>query len=324
MLVSHRTWTEFLRQPADPIWWAKKAIDYQRKTQDAFATSVERAQRLAESIWLISSQKLSNREAIRLLVSKRFLGHEPSRALALFTAREYKEYLRPADATFFQPKTRAELVRFLLRRRFTYYPEWMRKGASRKRDVDMDSLPESQIVQIVQQFMQRVSQGDSESDALRNIDTRYFLSAAGDIPEPLTPATYVKHRINRTRRVALPDEFIEWAVDQAVTFFQDQALPLSGGARPQTPMAFPDPRIERLRMQAERRIPESQFRLAKAFLCGEGVRQDLKRGLFWIALARRSGHAGAEHLFVKIAASMAGPSLERLQYAPCLLQLRIS
>ena len=312
MLTSHRTWTEFLRQPADPIWWAKKAIDYQRRTQGALATSVERAQRLAESIWLISSQNLSNHEAIKLLVSKQFLGHEPSRALAIFTAREYKEYLRPVDANFYQPKTRPELVRFLLRRRFTYYPEWMRQGASRKREVDMDSLPESQILQIVQQFLQRVSQGDSDSDALRNIVTRYFLSAAGDIPEPLTVVTYIKHRINRTRRVALPDEFIEWAVNQAVTFFQDQALPGTGGPRKQTPTVFPDARIERLRIQAERRIPESQFRLAKAFLCGEGVRQDLKRGLFWIALARRSGHAGAGLLFAKIRASMVGPSPERL------------
>ncbi len=330
MLASHRTWTEFLRQPADPFWWAKKAIDYQRRTEAAFAPSIGQAQQLAESIWLISTRKLSNREAIKLLVDRRFLRHEPSRALALFTAREYQEYLRPADAKFDQPRTRSELVRFLLRRRFTYYPEWMRDRASRKREVDMDSLPESQIVQIMQQFMQLISQGGSEEDALRSIETRESfpeafpkpfpkalpgdLSVALRLPEPLTPVTYVKHRLNRTRRVPLPDDFVEWAVEQTVAFFETHASPrpARGGAPRQAPMALQDARIERLRVRAERRNPEAQYRLAKAFLCGEGVRQDLRRGLFWIALARRGGHAGAELLFVKFRKTITGTALEQL------------
>ena len=315
MLASHRTWTEFLRQPADPIWWAKKAIDYQRKTEAAFGPSVGRAQQLAESIWLISTRKLSNREALKLLVARRFLGHVPSRALALFTAREYQVYLRPADTNFDQPRTRAELVRFLLRHRFTYYPEWMRERASRKREIDMDSLPESQIVRIVQQFMQLVSHGGSEEDALRSIEeTRHAPSAAGRLPEPLTPVTYVRHRLDRTRRVPLPDEFVEWAVEQTVAFFETHASPqpATGGVPRRAPMALQDAQIEGLRARAERRNPDAQYGLAKAFLCGEGVRQDLRRGLFWIALARRSGHAGAELLFLKFRKSITGTALDRL------------
>lgn len=326
MLASHRTWTEFLRQPADPFWWAKKAIDYQRKTEAASGTNVERAQQLAESVWLISTRKLSNREAIKLLVARRFLGREPSRALALFTAREYQEYLRPADANFDQPRTRAELVRFLLRRRFTYYPDWMRERASRKREVDMDSLPESQIVRIVQQFLH----GGPEEDAPRSIEDRHSfrgaipeafpksspgaLSVTAPLPEPLTAVTYVRHRLDRTRRVPLPDEFVEWAVEQTVAFFETHSSPrpATGGAPRQAPAALQDARIERLRARAERRNPEAQYRLAKAFLCGEGVRQDLRRGLFWIALARRSGHAGAELLFAKFRKTITGTALERL------------
>ena len=318
MLASHRTWTEFLRQPADPFWWAKKAVDYQRKTEAALAPNVGRAQQLAESIWLISTQKLSNREAIKLLVARRFLGHEPSRALALFTARKYQEYLRPADANFGQPRTRSELVRFLLRRRFTYYPEWMRERASRKREVDMDSLPETQIVQIVQQFMQSGSRGGSEEDAPGNNQIRpsfsEAISGAGGLPEPLTPVSYVRHRLGQTRRVPLPDEFLEWAVEQTVAFFENHAAPpaATGDAPLQSPTALQEARIERLRARAERRNPEAQYSLAKAFLCGEGVRQDLRRGLFWIALARRSGHTGAELLFAKFRTSIAGTALERL------------
>ena len=321
MLASHRTWTEFLRQSADPIWWAKKAIDYQRKTEAASAPSVGRAQRLAESIWLISARKLSNREAIKLLVARRLLRHEPSRTLALFTAREYQEYLRPADTNLDPPRTRSELVRFLLRRRFTYYPVWTRERASRKREVDMDSLPESQMVQIVQQFMRLVSQGRSEEDALRSIETGHSfsgpfsgaISGAGQLPEPLTPVTYVRHRLNRNRRLSLPDEFVEWAVKETVAFFEAHAAPQPAtGATPRpAPMALQNTRIEQLRARAERRNPEAQYRLAKALLCGEGVRQDLRRGLFWIALARRSGHAGAELLFVKFRKTITGTALER-------------
>ncbi len=322
MFASHRTWTEFLRQSADPIWWAKKAIDYQRQTEAASAPSVGRAQQLAENIWLISTKKLSNRAAIKLLVAGRFLGHEPSRALALFTARAYQGYLRPADTNLDPPRTRSELVRFLLRRRFTYYPDWTREKASRKREVDMDSLPESKIVQIVEQFVRLVSHGSSEEDALRSIETRHSfsgpfsgaISGAGRLPEPLTPVTYVKHRINQTRRVPLPDEFVEWAVKQTVAFFETHASPqpATGGAPRQAATAAQNARIEQLRSQAERRNPEAQYRLAKALLCGEGVRQDLRRGLFWIALARRSGHAGAELLFAKFRKTITGTALERL------------
>ncbi len=326
MLASHRTWTEFLRQSADPIWWAKKAIDYQRKSETASARDAGRAQHLAESIWLISTRKLSNREAIKLLVARRLLGREPSRALALFTARAYQAYLKPADTNLDRPTTRSELVRFLLRRRFAYYPEWMRDRASRKRDVDMDSLPESQIVQIVQQFMQLIGQGYSEEDALRRIErghsfpgsfsgaTSEALTKVSGLPEPLTPITYVRHRLNQNRRIPLPDEFIAWAVARTLTFFENHAPrePATDGAPRQALMAQQDSRIERLRVQAERRNPEAQFRLAKAFLCGEGVRQDLRRGLFWIALARRNGHAGAELLFEKFRKSIAGTALERL------------
>lgn len=314
MLVSHRTWTEFLRQPADPFWWAKKAVEYQRKTQDPSANGAERAQQLAESIWLISSRKLSNRDAIKLLVSKRLIGREPSRALALFTARNYQEYLRPSDANFHEPQTRSELVRFLLRRRFTYYPDWTRERASRKRDVDMDSLPEAQIVRIVRQYMQTVSEGYSEEDALREIEVPHSFSRASYLPAPLTLATYIGHRINETRRSPLPDEFIEWAVEQAIQFFETHASPqpTASGAGQRPSLALQDARIERLRVLAERSHPESQYLLAKAFLCGQGVRQDLKRGLFWNALARRAGHAGAEILFEKIQKGITGTALERL------------
>lgn len=318
MLASHRTWTEFLRQSADPIWWAKKAIDYQRKTEDATSPDAGRAQQLAECIWLISNRKLANREAIKLLVAKRFLGREPSRARALFTARGYEEYLRPADMNFDQPRTRAELVRFLLRRRFTYYPEWIREKASQKREVDMDSLPESQIVRMVLQFMRLDPDDGAGNDASREIDpgdsTPEAEPAAGVLQEEPNALSYVKQHLGRTRRVPLPDEFVEWAVEQSVAFFEAQAAPApaTGGAPHRAPAALPDARIERLRRRAERRNPEAQYRLAKALLCGEGVRQNLRRGLFWVALARRSGHAGAELLFVKFRRTITGTGLERL------------
>lgn len=313
MFASHRTWTEFLRRPADPLWWAKKAIDYQKERPDDSASSVDRARRLTECIWLISSQKLSNREAIKLLVSRSFLGRKPSRTKALFTSREYRKYLRPADTNLDRPRTRTELVRFLLRRRFTYYPEWMREKASRKREVDLDSLPEMQIVEIAQEFVQLVSQGRSDAVALQGIESRHSYCGVGQLPEPLSPVAYVK-RANHSRRTPLPDDFVEWAAEQAVSFFQSFGAhhPAAEGGRTSTPAVSKDARIERLRVQAERLNPEAQYNLAKAFLHGDGVRQDLRRGLFWIVLARRSGHSDAELLFEKIREGKSGAAFDRL------------